>query len=684
MQRSLGLYDSVSKLTGIGTSRLEALRQRGIETISDLLYTFPFRYEERTPQRDVAALPHGERVTVEAEVEGALIVRYVRGKALVRAPILIGGAPAAATWFNQPYLKNRIRPGMRLLLTGKWDAVRHAITVAEFEPAETSENATGWVPIYRTTTGISQKFWRHVIQQALQAVAAPWGIPEILPLSLCQKYRLLDRGQALLWMHFPTDLEAYKQARRRMAFEELFTFEVAMLLWRAEQRVEIRRAPAPIGEALIQRFTQALPFALTAAQKRVLDEIATDMGGIRPMQRLLEGDVGSGKTVLALFALYVAAQRGQQGALMAPTALLARQHYLNWQPVLAKLGVPAVLLTGQTPPRERAVVLRGLADGDLEVAFGTHALLEEDVCFHQLGVVVIDEQHRFGVRQRERLEEKGEAPDVLLLSATPIPRTLAHVLYDDLEVSILDERPPGRAPLQTTLLKSRQLHQAWERADRAVRDGEQVYVICPAVFDSEGREEIANVEKWHRHLTTHYREWRVGMLYGEMPAKEKEATMAAFVDHQLDVLVASTVVEVGVDVAAATVMILLDAERFGLAELHQLRGRVGRGTRPSVCFAVSDATTQEAKQRLSVFATTENGFELAEKDMALRGPGELFGVRQSGLPEFQVADLTSDRAMLEVAAQEAHALQEEGLLSSDDFASLRSFVQQSRSPVFVA
>jgi len=658
----------VQYVRGVGPARAEELARLGVRTVRDLLLHLPRRYEDRTVILPLAALHPGEPATVRATIKKVEKVRTPRRKMeIVRALLDDGTASAWAVWFNQPHLMKLLRPGLRVFLTGKVEREFGSLHLQspEIEVLEEGEEETihagRIVPIYPLTGRLSQRQMRSIQRRVVEEWAR--AMPEVLPRKVRERLGLMPVSQAWRAIHFPSSLREQEEARRRLAFEELFLLQVAIALERRGLRQERGYAHLPDGP-LLARFRQSLPFRLTSAQERVWREIARDMESPSPMHRLLQGDVGSGKTVVAALALLKAVESGGQGALMAPTEVLAGQHYLLFRRLLAPLGVEVALLSGISQGKEREALLFGLQAGAVKVAVGTHALIQEGVSFRRLSLVVIDEQHRFGVRQRTLLREKGKKgevwPDTLVMTATPIPRTLTLTLFGDLDVSVIDELPPGRQPVRTHWLPERERPKAYGLLLREVRQGRQGYVVCPLIEESEAVDAQA-VTSWAETLRERLPGVRLGVLHGRLSPQERERVMEAFREREMDVLVTTTVVEVGVDVPNATVMIIEGAERFGLAQLHQLRGRVGRGSEASYCLLISGSRSPETRQRLRTMVETQDGFRIAEVDLELRGPGEFFGTRQHGMPDFRVAHPVRDLRLLEQAREEAQRVVEEGL-----------------------
>ncbi len=656
------------KLAGWKTSpRLVGLlNKKGITKTGDVLFLLPRVYEDRRQVKRIAQLRAGERGTIVVEVK-RVEESSGRGRRQFRAVLQDASGTIAATYFQSgPWLKARFPLGKRLVVSGE---VRQShwgweMPHPEVEPADdldTSKVHFGRiVPVY-------PGFERHE-QRALRELAFKVGerfagtVEESLPPELLRRLGLPGLGVALGALHFPPDdasLEALNEhrsaAHQRLAFDELFFLQLGMALRRQGVKVEPGVA-FDVSPAKLERATALLPFSLTGAQRRVIDQIIGDMARPEAMNRLLQGDVGSGKTAVAMVAACLAVENGYQVAVMAPTEILAEQHHRTFSKILAPLEAPVGLLTGSATPSQKAAQRRAVASGQLRVVVGTHALIQDAVEFHSLGLVVIDEQHRFGVIQRHALMSKGPRPDVLVMTATPIPRTLAMTLYGDLDVSVIDELPPGRTPIETRVFVEKARPRAWALIQEELARGHQAYIVYPLVEESE-KVDLADATQGAEQVSAAFPEARVGLLHGRMKQQEKDAVMAAFRRHELDILVATTVVEVGVDVPNASVMVIEHAERFGLSQLHQLRGRVGRGAAKSHCLLVTGyALSQDSRERLSVMEQSTDGFVIAEKDLEIRGPGEFLGTRQSGLPELAVANLVRDQALLAVAQVEARAV----------------------------
>ncbi len=652
-----GLDSPVTVLQGVGPKQARRLARMGIRTIRDMLYTFPRRYDDYTQLKPINRLEYGEEVTIIAQVWDAGLRETRGGRSLFKATLSDGTGFIEATWFNQPYLADRIKSGQQIVISGKVDEYlgRLCFNSPEWEPPDKESLHTARiVPVYPLTEGVSAKWLRRLMKRTVDY----WSkrLPDHLPASVRQEADLLDLETAIVQAHFPDDKSSLKRALYRLAFDELFVLQIGLLrhrhLWRSRPG-----KPLPIDDALLHNFIQGLPFELTNAQQQALSQIVDDLRSDQPMNRLLQGDVGSGKTVVAVAAMALAVAAGTQAAMMAPTEILAEQHYQTISRLLkselAETSSPTIrLLTGNVTGQEREEIYAGLADGSVDIAVGTHALIQESVQFKELALVVIDEQHRFGVRQRAALRQKGYNPHLLVMTATPIPRSLELTLWGHMDVSIIDEMPPGRKPVVTRLILPAERERAYSFLRSQIEKGRQAFIICPLVEESEKVEAKAAVEEYQRLQEHIFPDLQLGLLHGRMKGKDKETTMARFAQGELDILVATSVVEVGIDVPNATVMLIEGADRFGLAQLHQFRGRVGRGEHASYCLLVSDSSSPEAQERLSAVEATNDGFALAQKDLELRGPGEFLGTRQSGLPDLKLASVT-DLKLVEAAREAA-------------------------------
>jgi ATP-dependent DNA helicase RecG len=654
------LDQPVTALKGVGPTVAERLGKLGIATVRDLLWHFPRLHQDRTEATPIANAEVDQQATIVGWVH-SVRPPWRRGRrSVLTAMIDDGTGRIAARWFGMPYLKQHLQKGRRLVLWGKVTRGKQlAMLSPEFEllpedgPADPL-NAQRIVPIYPATSGIGQKRFRRLARTALDTFRE--FFTEVLPESLCQRRRLIAIGEALEQIHFPDQIEAADLARRRLVYEEFFCLETAVALRKraihASRRGTVFEIPPKVDARIRRRF----PFQLTAAQERVVAEIASDMRRPQPMNRLLQGDVGSGKTVVAAYAMLAAIAARHQAALMAPTEILATQHFETLSEVLEGSQVRLRLLLGGAPAAERRSNLEAVRSGEVDLAVGTHALIQKDVDFAKLGLVVVDEQHRFGVLQRAALRWKGSRPDVLVMTATPIPRTLALTVFGDLDVSTLDELPPGRQPIETQVLLPKQRLDAMKRVRTELAAGRQAYIVYPLVEESD-KSDLKAATTMVRHLQDDvFPDTPLGLLHGQMRSDEKHERMAAFRSGQDRVLVCTTVVEVGVDVPNATVMLVEHAERYGLSQLHQLRGRIGRGAHASHCLLLVD--DEAGAERLAILAETQDGFRIAEEDLRRRGPGEFLGTRQHGLPPLAVGDFTRDVDLLLEAREDAFALVE--------------------------
>lgn len=645
-----GLDAAVDVIAGVGKKRVELLQKLGVNTIRDLLYFYPRRYEDYSTLKTINRLAYGERVSLLATVWEAGGRKTQAGRHLFQAILSDSTGTLAVTWFNQPHLESRIRPGLQILVSGKVDEYlgRLVMNSPEWELVGRTDITNARIqPIYALTEGLRQRWLRMTLQRVLAAWAP--RVPDVLPAPLRARYDLLPLARALLGIHLPDDPRHLEASRRRLAFEEVLYLQIGLLrqklLWKSQEGRVVR----PAEEALAALLT-ALPYALTGAQRRSVDEMLRDMASGQPMNRLLQGDVGAGKTVVAALLMAVTAGAGFQAALMAPTEILAEQHAKGLAKLFAAFPAPPTLelLTGSTPADARQRIYAGLAEGNIQVVVGTHALIQEAVNFKDLALVVIDEQHRFGVEQRGALRQKGYNPHLLVMTATPIPRSLELTLWGHLDISVLDEMPPGRQPIKTRVLTPRERERSYTFIHSQVAEGRQAFIIYPLVEASEKIEARSAVEEHARLQSDVFPDLRLGLLHGRMRADEKEQVMAAFVRGDLHILVATSVVEVGIDVPNATVMLIDGAERFGLAQLHQFRGRVGRGEHQSYCLLLAGNTQAESNERLQAVEATTDGFALAQKDLELRGPGQFLGTQQSGLPELPMATLADMRLLHEV------------------------------------
>jgi ATP-dependent DNA helicase RecG len=664
------LKSNIGTLKGVGKVRVELFRKLGIDTVEDLLYHFPRRYEDRGNIMKIAEIVPEESCSVLGTVTYPPVnIRSQRGVRLTRSLVKDGTGTLEIVWFNQPYITSKLALGKQYIFYGKAKKTsRMQMINPTIIQLEDMDKECVLVPVYPTVAGLTQAVIRQTIRQALDMLK---DIEDPLPESVLRKYRLADFGESIRHVHYPKDMESLEKARCRCVFQELLEFQLALLSMRKQDN---EAAGIMFNKStLTDSFIKSLPFELTDAQHRVFNEIYTDMTLPKTMNRLVQGDVGSGKTVVAVLAMLVAAESGYQSAMMAPTEILAQQHFNTVSRLLEGFPFRVALLTGSTTAKNAKEILSGLANGDIHIIIGTHALIEERVQYHNLGLVITDEQHRFGVKQRALLSRKGNNPDMLVMTATPIPRTLAMILYGDLDISIIDEMPPGRIKVKTYVVTE----DYRERIDRfilkEVGEGRQVYIICPLVEDSEMIDAYSAV-KTAEEAAAKFKDCRVGIIHGKMKPAEKEEVMKSFAEGSIDILVSTTVVEVGVDVPNASLMVVENAERFGLAQLHQLRGRVGRGKNQSYCILFNQGSSEVSKERLEIMTKSTDGFYISEQDLKLRGPGEFFGTRQHGLPELKIANLYTDMNILKEAQECSERIYRYGYLEKEEYSRLKDRV----------
>lgn len=666
------LDSQVTTIKGVGEALEEKLSQLHIYTVRDLIYTFPSRYDHHQIL-PLSELIHEQKATIQGTiVADSLVSFFGKKKSRLTFPLQVGDVIVKVIMFNRHFLKAQLQAGKAVTVTGKWDQYRQQLTaeyhfLGEKGPEEPIE------PVYLLKQIVPSKRFKKLMKQAFEQVEME--INEFLPLTYIKKYKLISLAYALKQMHFPESFKHLKQAKRRLVYDELLLFQLklqAIKKFNRERTTGVKKQP---DFERVQQFIHALPFTLTDAQMKAMKQIEADLTSPYRMHRLLQGDVGSGKTIVAAIGIYLTHTAGSQSALMVPTEILAEQHYQGFCQLFQN-NLQIELLTGSVKGKKRREILAGLASGEVDVVIGTHALIQEEVDFDSLGFVVIDEQHRFGVNQRKVLREKGMDPDVLFMTATPIPRTLAITSFGDMDVSIIDEMPVGRKPVETFWVKDNMLDRILAFIEKEVNKGHQAYIVTPLIEESD-KMDIQNAVDLYQQLAVYYdSRVSIGLLHGRMTNDEKDAVMKEFTEGKCDVLVSTTVIEVGVNVPNATVMVIYDAERFGLSQLHQLRGRVGRSDTQSYCILIADPKGDVGKERMRVMTETTNGFELAEYDLKLRGPGDFFGKKQSGLPEFRLADLVEDYRTLETARRDAADIIYGDLLDNDlDYAPLKQRVE---------
>ena len=672
MVASQSIDSPITTLKGVSTSLSAKFSRLGVKTIRDLLYFFPHRHLDYSRRKYISQLTEGEEQTIIANVWEAKETR-LGGRRGTEAIVGDETGNVRVVWFNNPYLAKKLPTNTRVVLSGRVSLFggRHVFESPEWELLEDREliHTGRLVPLYPLTQGLHPRQVRKLVKQVVDQWA--WQVEDFLPTELRQRCNLLGLPQAIAQAHYPENEAAKDGARLRLAFDELFLLQLGVLGRKREWQESQPGTPFMAKTPVLGAFLNSLPFELTAAQRRVLEELLTDLEKPRPMSRLLQGEVGSGKTVVATAVLLVAAASGNQGAFMAPTEILAEQHFTNVCQILSRAGyqvaeednlrsfsgllshpLTVALLIGDINQARKQEIQQRILSGDIDIVIGTHALIQKEVEFHRLGLAVVDEQHRFGVAQRSALRQKGFNPHVLVMTATPIPRTLALTLYGDLDLSVIDQLPPGRQAVKTKWLKPAQRDSAYAFVRRQVAEGRQAFIICPLIEESEAIQAKAAVAEYERLSEEVFPDLRLGLIHGRMSAVEKDEVMHRFRAGELDILVSTPVVEVGIDVPNATVMLVESADRFGLSQLHQFRGRVGRGQAQSYCMLLAENPSEVGRERLDIIEKTQDGFQLAEEDLRLRGPGEFFGTRQSGLPDLRMAKL-SDMALLELARAEA-------------------------------
>lgn len=662
----INLNTDIQFVKGVGEVRAGLLSKMGINTVYDLITYYPRVYEDRTNIKEIKDFALGEMVLFKGTVMSNITTRRIRKNLTIHSFFVGDGTGSIKiTVFNQNYLKNTIFEGKEYAFYGKVEGtcLRYEINSPEIVPVEKMFSISGIRPVYPLVKGITNNY---VISLMNKFVNDKLNFIEIFSDEFRKKYDLEDINRAILNIHFPASNIEIEKARKRHIFEELYLLELALM---SIKNSNVKQNGIVFSNVDVSEFLSIIPFELTNAQNNCLNEILKDMNSNIVMNRLVQGDVGSGKTIIAALAMYVAVKNGYQAAMMAPTTILATQHYTDLKVLFDKLGIKVDIVTGKTTKKGKREIAERLINGDIDILFGTHALLEDNIEFKNIGLVVTDEQHRFGVKQRMKLTGKAENIDTLVMTATPIPRTLALTLYSDLDISIIDELPKGRKPIKTNAVFVNENMEGRVNSfiSKQIEAGRQAYIVCPLIEESEDNDLTAATELYEKCKTETFKNYRVGFLHGKMKNKEKDEIMVAFKNHEIDILVSTTVIEVGVNVPNATIMVIENADRFGLAALHQLRGRVGRGKYESFCVLKTYNKSQKSMSRLKIMESSNNGFVIAEKDLELRGPGDFFGIRQHGLPEFKLADLLKDVKLLKLATDAAKTtLENDSTLSSKE------------------
>ena len=673
----MDLEKDIQFIKGVGPNRATLLNKLGIFNLKDLITYFPREHEDRGNIKTIAEVQNGEEALISAFPVGRLNeIRIRKNLTLCKLIVRDETGSMLLTWYNQSYLKNVFKQNQRYKFFGK---VLRKYGTPEmqspvYEPEDSSRNTGKIIPLYPLTYNLTQNTIRKIIENGLKEIDGK--LDETLPDYILEKYNLLDYNDAIKQIHFPDTFEMFNKARKRLVFEELFSMQLALLS--LKNNYEIKKPGIKFDKkAKMSDVIDVLPFRLTKAQLRVLEEIDKDMEKEKPMNRLLQGDVGSGKTVVALIAAYKAVKSGYQVVIMAPTAILATQHLETFHDILKDSGIRCELLISGITKKKKEDILNRLKQGEIDILIGTHAVLEENVVFNKLGLVVTDEQHRFGVRQRSIIVEKGENPDVLVMTATPIPRTLALILYGDLDISIIDELPPNRKKIETYAVTKGMSARGNNCIEKNIKEGRQCYVVCPLVEENEEINAKSVMEIYEEYKTKIFPQYRVEYLHGKMKPKEKDSIMEEFKNGNIDILVSTTVIEVGVNVPNSNIMVIENAERFGLAQLHQLRGRVGRGEYQSYCILKYQGNSEIIRERMKVISSTNDGFVISEKDLELRGSGEFFGTRQHGIPEFKIANLFEDINILKLVQSIALSIiDKDPFLEKEENKSLKKLVDE--------
>ncbi len=647
------LSTNIQYLKGVGPKRAYKLRKLGINTIEDLLYYIPRDYEDRTQFKTLRECTVGEKASLEVEILGEpKIIRPRKNLSILKIPIRDISYNGYLVWFNQEYLKDKFFIGEKLVVNGKINRMGGELQIVNpiYEKTGAREKIGRIVPIYPLTEGITNNEIIKLVQSAMEKYLN--YVDEFLPQEIINKYDLMGIKEAIYNVHFPKNKSLLEKSKRRLSFQELLVLQMGLFLLK-NKNINSKNGIRFKKLDEIDEFIENLPFKLTRAQRKVVKEIEEDMEKDIQMNRLVQGDVGSGKTVVAVIAIFKAVKSGYQAVMMAPTEILATQHFESLKKFYKGYDIEVELLIGSVPQKKKEEILGRLREGAIDVLVGTHAIIQDNVEFHNLGLAITDEQHRFGVKQRALLTQKGRNPDIIVMTATPIPRTLALILYGDLDISIIDELPPGRKEIETYAVGPQMIERVIKFVEKQVLEGRQAYIVCPLIEESDTLTVKAAEDLYLNFSDKVFPSFRVGLLHGKMKPREKDLIMEEFKNHEIDILVSTTVIEVGVNVPNANIMVIYNAERFGLAQLHQLRGRVGRGNYQSYCILINESNNPISRERMRILQSTTDGFVISEKDLELRGPGEFFGTRQHGLPELKVANLFTDMALLKLAQKEA-------------------------------
>ena len=672
------LEKEIQYIKGVGPNRAKLLQKLGIHTLKDLITYYPRDYEDRNKPSEIAYLQDGQEALIEAIPVSKVSEIRTKNKRVVLYKLMVRDSTGTCilTWYNQSYLKNRFKVGEIYKFFGKVKRVGGHIEMMSpvYDLEKTNKNTGKIIPIYPSTYQLSQNTIRQIMENGLNLVKSK--LQETMPEFIKQKYQLINYEEAITRIHFPNDFNEFKQARRRLVFEELLSMQLALLTLKNQYMTE-EEGISFSKEVKMSDVINQLPFHLTKAQEKVLEEIDRDMEDRKTMNRLLQGDVGSGKTAVSIIASYKAVKSGYQVAIMAPTAILATQHLESFKQLLDPFYIRCELLVSSITKKKKEEILERLENGEIDIIIGTHALLEENVRFKKLGFIVTDEQHRFGVKQRGTIVAKGENPDVLVMTATPIPRTLALILYGDLDISIIDELPPNRKKIDTYAVRKEMEARVNQFIKKQIDEGRQAYIVCPLVEENEEMNLKSVTELAEKYKKEVFKEYRVEYLHGKMKNKEKDEIMMKFKEGEIDILIATTVIEVGVNVPNASIMVVENAERFGLAQLHQLRGRVGRGEYQSFCILKYEGKSETIQKRMKVMTDTNDGFIISEKDLELRGTGEFFGTKQHGMPEFKIANLFEDMPILkEVQKLASQLIDEDPKLEKKENKLLKEMVKE--------